>query len=247
MFVGHFGLGMAGKAALPRVSLGTWFLAVQLVDLLWPVFLLLGWEHVRVAPGVTRMTPLDFYDYPITHSLVGALGWSIAFALVYAALKAAPGASSAMKSGASSAPASGVPRVAATASLLGAAVFSHWLLDLLVHRPDLPILPGGPRVGLGLWNHPAAEMTLESALFVAGAALYLRRTVALDGIGRWATWLLLVTLAGVWLAAVLGPPPPGAAVIGWMGLVTWLFVPWAWWCDRHRRPRHLPRPASGRG
>jgi hypothetical protein len=223
MFVGHFGLGMAGKAAAPRVSLGTWFLAVQLADLLWPIFLLLGWEHVRIAPGITRLTPLDFYDYPITHSLVGALAWSVGFGCVYAL--AAGRRERAARRGAG-----------AAAVLLGAGVFSHWLLDLLVHRPDLPLLPRGPYVGLGLWNLPVIEMTIEGAIFVGGAALYLHRTRPLDGVGRYGTWLLLAALGASWLGAVLGPPPPNVRAIGWMALSVWLFVLWAWWCDRHRRP-----------
>src|SRR5580693_2653319 len=127
MFVGHFGVGLAGKAVAPRVSLAVWFVAVQLVDLLWPIFLLLGWEHVRVAPGITRMTPLDFYDYPITHSVVGALGWSALLAALYALA-----AGRAAGRGPLSRP--------AIAGLLGLGVFSHWLLDLLVHRADLPLL-----------------------------------------------------------------------------------------------------------
>jgi hypothetical protein len=236
MFVGHFGLGLAGKAAAPRVSLGTWFLAVQLVDLLWPIFLLAGWEHVRIVPGITRLTPLDFYDYPITHSLVGALGWAVAFACVYAAVAARSGpAAAAAKAGSV-----GRMSTGATAALLGAGVFSHWLLDLLVHRPDLPVLPRGPYLGLGLWNLPAIEMALEGALFLGGAGLYLHRTRPLDGAGRYGTWLLLAALGATWLAAILGPPPPNVRTIAWMALCVWLFVLWAWWCDRHRVPAGGP-------
>ena len=80
MFIGHIAVGLAGKRVAPSVSLATWLASVQLVDLLWPVFLLAGLEHVRIAPGITRFTPLDFYDYPITHSLVGSAGWAALFA-----------------------------------------------------------------------------------------------------------------------------------------------------------------------
>jgi hypothetical protein len=220
MFVGHFGLGLAGKAAVPRVSLGTWFLSVQLLDLLWPLFLLAGWEHVRIAPGITRLTPLDFYNYPLTHSLVGALGWSVLFAVVYQAVAGRRR-----------------ERGWRTSGLLGLGVFSHWLLDLLVHRPDLPLAPGGPYVGLGLWNVPAVALPLEAAIYLGGAALYLRATRPRSGAlgaGRYATWALLAVLAAGWLAATLGPPPPDTRTLAWSGLVMWLFVPWAWWCDRHR-------------
>src|ERR1700724_1626661 len=163
LFIGHFGLGLAAKAAVPRVSLGTWFASVQLLDLLWPLFLLLGWEHVRIVPGITRMTPLDFYDYPITHSLAGALAWSALFAVVYGAWRGRTrlqGGQAALAGGRSG---------WWVAALLGLGVLSHWVLDLLVHRPDLPVLPHGPYVGLGLWNLPAVEAPLAGALYAAGA------------------------------------------------------------------------------
>ena len=230
MFIGHFGLGLLGKTATSRTartSLGTWFLAVQLSDLLWPPFLLLGWEHVRIAPGITRMTPLDFYDYPITHSLVGALGLAAVFAIVYALVdrwRGEPGADV------------GMP------VLMGLAVLSHWVLDLAVHRPDLPLLPHGPYVGFGLWNAPWIEAPIEVALYLAGVVVYLRNTRPLpraggsDPIGRYGTWLLLAVLPAFWLANVCGPPPPSESKLAWMGLSLWLFPLWAWWTDRHRLP-----------
>jgi hypothetical protein len=217
MFVGHLAVGLAGRARTPRISLGTWLLSVQFIDLLWPIFLLLGWEHVRIAPGITKLTPLDFYDYPITHSLVGALGWSVLFGIGYLALgKTEP------------------PARRRGAILLGAGVFSHWILDLVVHRPDLPILPGGPYVGLGLWNFPVVAVPIEIALYGIGIALYLRATRARDAIGRWGLWSLFVFLFLVWLSALLGPPPPNERVLAWFGLFAWITVPWAWWADRHR-------------
>ncbi|HXO19292.1 MAG TPA: metal-dependent hydrolase [Thermoanaerobaculia bacterium] len=219
MFVGHFGLGLSGKAATPRVSLGTWFLSVQFLDLLWPLFLLLGWEHVRIRPGITRLTPLDFYDYPWTHSLAGALAWSLAFAGVHFALR----------------------RRAAVAALLGAGVLSHWVLDLLVHRPDLPLLPGrGPYVGMGLWNSPAIEIAAELILYALGAVLYLRSTRAKDGAGRFGIWALLLLLLVIWLSSACGPPPPSPTALAWMALGQWLFIFWAYRIDRHREPRGAP-------
>ncbi|MFL6237075.1 MAG: hypothetical protein ACJ76N_28350 [Thermoanaerobaculia bacterium] len=217
MFVGHEAIGLAGRAKIPWISLGTWLMAVQFLDLLWPVFLLLGWEHVRIAPGITKLSPLDFYDYPISHSLVGALGWSVVFGVGYLIL----GKSERALRGRG-------------ALLLGGAVFSHWILDLLVHRPDLPILPHGPYVGLGLWNS-TAELWIEGALYVAGIAIYLRATRARDAIGRWGLWVLLVLLAGMWLSGAYGPPPPDVRAIAWGALVIgWLVPLWAWWVDRHR-------------
>jgi hypothetical protein len=227
MFVGHYGIGLAARGATRRASLGTWFLAVQFLDLLWPLFLLLGWEHVRLAPGITRLTPLDFYDYPISHSLGGALVWSALFALVYG-LWGARGAAGRWR----------------TACLLGLGVLSHWFLDLLVHRPDLPLLPGGPYVGFGLWNAPGVELPLEAALYLIGVFLYLRATRPLDAVGRHATWLLLLALPALWFAALAGPPPADVRALAWTSLVLWLFVPWAYWCDRHRRPAGEPRRAQ---
>ena len=220
MFVGHFGVGLSGKAVAPRVSLGTWFAACQFLDLLWPFFLLLDVEHVRVTPGYTRMSPLDFYDYPVTHSLFGAVLWSAAFALAWSIARRRS-----------------VPRPERrrTALLLGAVVLSHWVLDAVVHRPDLPVLPTmGPYVGLGLWNVPAAEIPVELAIFGLGIVLYLRATRARDGIGRFGFWALVAVLAAAWLGSIFGPPPEDEGVIGWAALATWLFVPWAAWVDRHR-------------
>jgi len=217
MFVGHEAIGLAGRAKTPSISLGTWLMAVQFLDLLWPIFLLLGWEHVRIAPGITRLCPFDFYDYPISHSLVGALGWSVAFAIGYLFL----GKSDRALRGRG-------------ALLLGAGVFSHWLLDLIVHRPDLPILPHGPYVGLGLWN-PTAELWIEGALYVAGIAIYLRATRARDAVGRWGLWVLLVLMAAMWLSGAYGPPPPDVRTVAWGGLVVgWLIPLCGWWVDRHR-------------
>jgi hypothetical protein len=217
MFVGHQAVGLAGRAKTPGISLGAWFLAVQFLDLLWPIFLLLGWEHVRIVPGITRLCPFDFYDYPISHSLVGALAWSAVFAAGYLIFGKA---------------AAGERRRGAL--LLGAGVFSHWLLDLLVHRPDLPILPHGPYVGLGLWNVPAAELLIEGAIYVAGIAIYLRATRARDAIGRWGLWVLLAFLLLIWLAGAFGPPPADVKAVAWGGLVGWLIPLWGWWVDRHR-------------
>ena len=143
MFIGHIALGLAGKRAAPAVSLATWLASVQLVDMLWPVFLLAGLEHVRIAPGITRFTPLDFYDYPITHSLVGSVGWAALFAIGCIV----------------------VYRNVRIAVLLAAGVVSHWVLDVISHRPDMPILPHGPYIGLGLWNSVPATLVVELSMF----------------------------------------------------------------------------------
>jgi hypothetical protein len=208
MFLGHFAIGLAGRTLTPSVSLGTWVLAVQLVDLIWPVFLLSGLEHVRIVPGITRFTPLDFTHYPFTHSLAAGVVWALLLGL------ARPGALR-------------QPRVAA---MLAGGVLSHWCLDAVVHRPDLPVLPSGPYVGLGLWNNVAATLVIELALFVAGLMLYTRsRRPGLS------FWLMIGALLVAYLGAGFGPPPPDVRTLAYSALGVWLFVLWAWYLDRGAR------------
>jgi hypothetical protein len=207
MFVGHFALGLAAKRMVPAVSLGTWFLAVQLVDLVWPFLLLAGMEHVRIAPGITAFTPLDFYDYPITHSLLGGVVWAGLLAMFSRGFYKDPGA----------------------LALLAAGVVSHWVLDAVVHRPDLPLLPSGPYVGLGLWNSVAATLALELAMLAGGIYLY-TRTVR----PRASFWVLIGTLLIAYFGAAFGPPPPDVRTLAWSAIAVWIFIPWAWWADRER-------------
>jgi membrane-bound metal-dependent hydrolase YbcI (DUF457 family) len=225
MFIGHLGVAFGLKRDAPRVSLGTLFMAAQFVDLLWPLFLLLGWERVAIVPGITRVTPLDFELYPITHSLVGAVGWMLVFAAVYWLIKKYPRG----------------------AVVCGLAVFSHWILDFVSHRPDLPLYPGGgPKVGLELWNSLPATLIVELALFGVGIWLYLRCTRARDRIGSLGLWVFIVVLLLMYLGNIFGAPPPNTAVIAWLGQGQWLLVAWAYWIDRHRvagAPAHTPKLA----
>src|SRR6185295_3545489 len=174
------------------------------LDLVWPILLLAGVEHVRIAPGDTAFTPLDFYDYPVTHSLLMVLGWSVLATVAYGLWK----------------------KAWRDALVVGAAVLSHWVLDLVAHRPDLPLWPGGPRVGLGLWNSVLWTIVVEVALFAGGLAIYLRTTVARDRTGSVALWALVVFVALIYVANITSPPPPNATIIGYAGLAAWLFVPW---------------------
>lgn len=213
MFLGHFGVGFGAKAAAPRVSLGTLFLAAQFTDLVWPTLLLLGLETVEIAPGITRVTPLDFTSYPITHSLLAVLAWGALFAAAYALLKKYPKG----------------------AWVCGAAVVSHWVLDLLTHRPDLPIVPGGAaRVGLGLWNSLPGTLIVEVGIFAVGVWLYLRTTRATDRVGTISLWSLVGFLLLVYFGNLFGAPPPDSTAIAWVGQAQWLLVIWAYWVDRHR-------------
>jgi hypothetical protein len=215
MFIGHFALGFASKRAAPALSLGTAFLSCQLLDLLWPDFLLLGVEKVNIDPGNTAFTPLDFETYPYTHSLVAAAGWAVVLGLGLALFRGA--------------------RQAATAAAL---VVSHWLLDYITHRPDLPITIGGPeRYGLGLWNSVPATLLVEGALFAAGLTIYIRSTEATGRPGGIGLWLLVAFLVVVYVVAFAGPPPPDPAAVAWTGQSMWLIVAWGYWVDRHRRMR----------
>jgi hypothetical protein len=220
MFIGHFGVGFGAKPAARKTSLGTLFLASQFIDLLWPTLLLLGVEAVAIVPGATRLTPLEFVSYPISHSLLAVAVWSILFGAAYFSIR----------------------RSARGAIVCGALVTSHWLLDALMHQPDLPLIPGGAaRVGLGLWNHPAPAIALELLIFAGGLFLYLRSTRSLDRVGSIGLATLVAFLLLVHCSNLLGPPPPSVAAIAWLGHAQWLLVAWAYWVDRHRAPTEAPR------
>jgi hypothetical protein len=220
MFIGHFGVALAAKRIAPRTSLGTLILGAQLLDLLWPILLLLGIEHVRIAPGITKVSPLDFYDYPISHSLATTIGWSVLVGGIYFLVR----------------------RYLRGAWVVGLAVLSHWVLDFLVHRPDLPLWPGGPRVGLGLWNSWPASIIFEVLFFAAGVGTYLSTTRSKDAVGRYAFWLLVAILFFGWVSTLLAGPPPSVNALAKGGLVMWVTVPWGYWSDSHRAVT-LPLPA----
>lgn len=219
MFIGHFGAGFAAKRAAPRLCLGWLFLAAQFLDLLWPTLLLLGVERVAIVPNTTAVTPLVFEHYPVSHSLAAVVGWALVLSGGYWALERRRG--------------QGVRRAAAVVAAL---VLSHWLLDALVHAPDLPLTPGGggPRVGLGLWNSMAATLLVEIPLFAAGVWVYARSTRARDTAGRVGLWALVGFLAAIHAGNLLGPPPPSVAAIAWVGQAQWLIVLFGFWLDRHR-------------
>jgi hypothetical protein len=214
MFVGHFGLAFGAKKAAPTVSLGALFLACQFADLLWPLLLLLGVEQVAITPGITTVTPLDFVSYPYSHSLLMLCVWGLLIGAVYVVATR-------------SAIAAGVT--------LGLLVVSHWVLDVIVHRPDMPLTPtGATRLGLDLWSSLAATFVVEFAIFGAGVYVYARATTARDRIGSIGLWALVVFLGVVMVANVLGPPPPTVSAIAWAAQAMWLLVLWGYWIDRHR-------------
>ena len=180
--------------------------------MVWPVLVLAGIEHVRIDPGNTAFTPLDFWDYPWSHSLAMALAWSVLFGL--ACMRAGKRA----------------------AVLLGLLVFSHWVLDFVTHRADLPLAPGSAMMfGLGLWNWVPATIAIESAMFATGVWIYALRTRPRNLIGVLAFWGLVFFLGVIYVANVFGPPPPSVTAIAIAGIAgAALFTAWAWWADRHR-------------
>jgi hypothetical protein len=226
MFLGHYGVAFAARRAAPGTSLGTTAFAAQFLDELWPVLLLLGLERVRIVPGLMAASPLDFVSYPISHSLLTAVGWGLLIGAIYFAVR----------------------RYGRGAWVVGASVVSHWLLDAPMHRPDLPLWPGSATlVGGGLWNSVPATVAVELALFAAGITVYVRGTRARDRVGSWGLWAMVAALAGIFLSAVNGAPPPSERALAVSALGLWLFVPWSWWVDRHREPvpRAVGAPARG--
>ncbi|HEX6643600.1 MAG TPA: hypothetical protein VF037_02925 [Gemmatimonadales bacterium] len=212
MFLGHFAAAFAAKRAAPRASLGVLFAAAQWSDLLWPVLLLAGVERVTVAPGDTPFTPLRFDSYPLSHSLLAVGAWALLAAGLYHAVK----------------------RDARGAGVVALLVVSHWMLDVITHRPDLPVTPwGGARAGLGLWASVPLTMLVEIAMFAAGVALYVRAS-ARPGRKRLGLLALVAFLLVVYLMNAFGPPPPDATAVAWVTLSMWLLVAWAWAVDRGR-------------
>lgn len=213
MFIGHFAVAFAAKKVAPKTNLATLVAAAQLVDLLWPLFLLLGIESVRIDPGNTAFTPLDFYNYPITHSLVGAIGWSLLFGATYYFRR----------------------KLSKEAVVVALVVFSHWLLDLLTHRPDLPLAGNdSTKFGLGLWNNVTATIIVEFGIFFAALFLYLQSTSAKNKTGTMAFYGLALFLLLIHLGNIFGPPPPNEQMIAVAGNAMWLFVLWAWWIEKNR-------------
>jgi len=228
MFLGHYGLALALKRAQPKISLGTLFVATQLADLLWGVFLLLGWEHVRVLPDANPLLTLQFFDYPISHSLVGAVGWGVAAAAAYYSW-----------------PTRDTTRHWQAAALVGAAVASHWVLDVIVHLPDLPLVGNdSPKVGLGLWTHFGLSVALELVVLGAGTALYVARRSRRHPVRPFRLGFVLLLLVGTYLASLFAPPPPSIAAIGVSDIVFLLGIgALAAWADRAASPAELARAA----
>lgn len=217
MIIGHFALAFGAKKIAPQVSLGILFLACQLADIIGSNLVLLGIEVLEVEPGITVMTPLNILYFPYSHSLVALILWSAIFAVLYALLR---------RSGTKA------------AIVIAVLVLSHWVLDVLTHRPDMPItLTGSSHIGFGLWNFPLVAVPLELLLFGVGIWLYIRHTKPSNRQGSIGLWTLILFLLVVYVAFHFGPPPPSPTVVAWFGQALWLLIAWGFWIDRHRVQR----------
>jgi membrane-bound metal-dependent hydrolase YbcI (DUF457 family) len=213
MFIGHWAIGLGAKRLAPQLSLGTLLLAAQWVDLIWPTLLLLGVESVRIAPELIGVMPLDFVDYPLSHSLVAGVGWGILLGAAVWRLR----------------------RSRRAAFVVAGAVVSHWFLDLVMHRPDLPLLTtAGRRFGLGLWTSLPGTIAVELALLAACVWIYARVTRPRSRAGTVGFIGLISFVLLIYAFNLFGPPPPSVRAIGWTGQAQWLLVAWGYWLDRHR-------------
>jgi membrane-bound metal-dependent hydrolase YbcI (DUF457 family) len=218
MFIGHHAVGFAAKRFAPRTSLGLLMAAPLLLDFLWPLFLLLGIEQMRVQPANPPFLRLDLYHYPWSHSLLMSVVWSVLAGGAYWLFT----------------------RYRAGALAIGVGVFSHWVLDFVTHVPDMAVYPGGPKVGLGLWQSTAATIVVESTLFVIGVLVYLRSTRARDRVGSISLWAFLALLVFAYASSIASPPPADYRILGAVGLASILFQLWVHWFDRHRTPVTSP-------
>jgi hypothetical protein len=218
MFIGHFAVAFAAKRAAPAVSLGTLFLACQFADLLWPNLVLAGVEHLAIAPGITAVTPLDFQSYPYSHSLLALAVWAAIAAVVYKLIR-------------------GATPIGALLVISGL-VLSHWVLDVVSHRPDMPLTIGSEfKLGLGLWNSRPATILVELAMLVIGIVVYVRTTRPIDRTGMLALAGLVTFLLVINITNMFGPPPPSVSAVAWSAEAVWLLVAWGYRIDRHRQLR----------
>lgn len=213
MFVGHFAVALAAKRVQPRLSLALLFAAVQLADILWPVFILLGIEHARIVPGLLPASSLDLYDFPYSHSLLTSLLWSALLALPWL-----------------------FRRRWSEATVVALCVFSHFVLDLVSHQPDMPLAPGSQvKLGLGLWHSIPATIVVEGGLWVVALAYYASASRPTRRLGSLGFWITVVLLTVVWLGGMFGTPPRdiGPVVLSALGFMV-LLLPWMAVVDRAR-------------
>lgn len=214
MFVGHYGVSFAIKGANKSVPLWLLFVAVQLVDVLWAIFVMMGFEKVRITPGITATNPLDLYYMPYTHSLVAAFFWSAVAFVGYRLARRNAGYA---------------------ALLIAAAVFSHWVLDLIVHRPDLPLFDDTFKMGFGVWNYPALALGLEAGILFAGILIYLSRTKAVSVVGKYGIPVFAIILLSLQAVVFFGAPPTSPLSAALTALFSYVVLAAiAYWLERKR-------------
>ena len=215
MFVGHVAVGFGAKPFAPETSLGTLVLAAILMDVLVWAFVVVGLEHIAVKQGITVTNALDLYDYPISHSLIMSMVWGALMAGGYYTIR----------------------KYSQGALVIFAAVVSHWILDFVSHRPDMPFAPGVHRYyGLGLYNSRLGMLLVEGLLWAIGIVLYERTTRSRNRTGSWVLYVGVAILSWLWIASLSGAAPQVSMVK--MGLIDIVFlgilVAWAFWVDKLR-------------
>jgi hypothetical protein len=214
MFVGHIAVGFLARRVMPSLSLAFLVFCTVFLDVLWPIFILTGVEHAAIVPGITAASPLDLRDFPWSHSLVMSVAWSLLAAIPWI-----------------------LTRRWLPALVIGGCVFSHFVLDVVSHRPDVPLYPGGTlKIGLGLWNSRAGTVIVEGGLWAVALVLYARANRPTSGWGRWGLWALVAVLTAGWLEGIFGAPPPSitmvaASALPFIALVTG----WLWTVERRRK------------
>ena len=216
MFVGHYSVAFAAKSEENRIPLWVLFIAVQFLDYIWATLVLLGIEKLRVIKGFTAGSMLDSYFHPYSHSLIAAILWSVVASIGYRPLCSWLGYTYSKSA----------------AFIVGLAVFSHWILDLIVHPRDLPIYDNAWKVGFGLWNYRAPEFALEIGLLAGGIMLYVARNV-LSGARKTAVIAFGVALVVVQIGDTYVPRTPLSDKATAMGVWIFytLFVIIAFWLE----------------
>jgi hypothetical protein len=200
MFVGHYGVSFAMQPTARRVPLWVWFVAVQWLDVVWSLLVLLGVEKLRIVPGFTQANALDLYYMPFTHGLPG----SILLSLIFGGIVGLFVAGHRLK----------------TILLVSAASFSHWVLDLMVHTPDLPLYGDSAKVGFGLWRNVALSLPLELAILMIGAFMYARGRQYKSAKGPYVFWGFVALLAVVQVGENFGPQPTSSQS---MAIIAFIF------------------------
>ena len=221
MFIGHYGPALAAKPASKPIPLWLLFVAVQFMDVVWSLFVFLGVEKLRIVPGFTAMNPLDLYFMPYTHGLLGSL------------------ALSALLGGAGE---YFIPQKGRTFLIVGACVFSHWILDLIVHVPDLPLIGDRMKVGFGLWRWRDISLAAEFVTLFAGVFIFLRNAPTTDRSSNVRLWALVGWLAIAQIFSTFGPQPATPQIAAAMALGAYtVFALFAWQVDRARDRARLAK------